>query len=30
LLDKKNKARMWLVCAEVDETVDLKALNKYV
>lgn len=28
LADKKNKSRMWLVCASHDTAVDMKALTK--
>lgn len=30
LYDRKNKDKMWLVCADVDTNIDLKALNKYL
>lgn len=30
LHDQKNKANLWLVCAEVDQAIDLKALSKHV
>jgi len=30
LHDKKNKERLFLVCAEVDQEVDLKALSKHL
>ena len=30
LYDKKKKESMWLVCAAVDTTVDMKGLNKYL
>lgn len=30
LYDKKNKDRIWLVCAEVDVEIDLKLLQKYL
>ena len=28
LVDKKNKARMWIVCAAEDTAIDMKALTK--
>lgn len=30
LYDRKNKDKMWLVCAASDTNIDLKALNKYL
>lgn len=30
LYDRKKKNKFWLVCAEVDTDVDLKALNRYL
>lgn len=30
LYDRKKKENMWLVCADVDADIDLKALNKYL
>jgi len=28
--DKKNKDKMWLICAGVDTELDLKAINKWL
>ncbi len=30
LHDKKKKEKMWLVCAAVDTTIDMKGLSKYL